>query len=601
GTEPADMRIPIGQHDAQPILVMLEMFGGVLIGKPSGWWLMRGDPDADLRVERIITGQGPIHPCCVVAGSEVWYVSNDGIRSLQEKESNVFTSIYVGHPHNKIIKEADLSNAVMTYYDDRILFFYRRDKNKPGNDFCSVADLRFANILENRIATWSRITGWPVSAITLDRDKLYAGLEDGRIVQLFEGDKDIDKTIRFTLKTPEYPLDETFRHKLFDGINLEIAQTGLVPSRPKIEVAVGLDYRWFEWEEAFLSRYFNNKELFDTGTYEGTKVQDNKLVHATPTKRVIYEDKTKEEWSQGDLTNVIATEAGLTLPSEIRGPDLVGAPHQGSGRFVRVVPGFGNIKFGIVNYYSSNSNFTFTFVAEDAPDFLESSVVGETGGIPSLHIGGPAGIVIVARGSSSAQSYYSLDGRNFSSRTMTLHNPEGLTYGNGVYVAVGASGTIWTTPNVATTSWTRRTPYSVNYRDIIYGGPLGFVALASENTNPIIYSSDGINWGRIGGTNFSLVGFRIYYGGPLGYVVLPLSTSVNIYRSTNGFNWSTRSIGFSMAKRGIVYGPGGYVIVGTDGAIAHSIDGSTWTQVDSGVTSDLQDVTYVDEMGLYVA
>src|SRR5690606_16981088 len=207
---------------------------------------------------------------------------------------------------------------------------------------------RFSNILENRIATWSRITRWPVSAITLDRDKLYAGLEDGRIVQLFEGDKDIDKTIRFTLKTPEYPLDETFRHKLFDGINLEIAQTGLVPSRPKIEVAVGLDYRWFEWEEAFLSRYFNNKESFDTGTYEGTKVQDNKLVHATPPKRVIYEDKTKEDWAQGNLTNVIVTESGLTLPSEpSKQQDLVGALRNTSRTNFRVMSGFGDIKFGV--------------------------------------------------------------------------------------------------------------------------------------------------------------------------------------------------------------------------------------------------------------
>src|SRR5690606_17790253 len=59
--------------------------------------------------------------------------------------------------------------------------------------------------------------------------------------------------------------------------------------------------------------------------------------------------------------------------------------------------------------------------------------------------------------------------------------------------------------------------------------------------------------------------------------------------------------GFSMTKNGIVYGPGGYVIVGNNGAIAHSTNGSTWTQVDSGETNNLRGVTYVDEMGLYVA
>src|SRR5690606_23455184 len=93
----------------------------------------------------------------------------------------------------------------------------------------------------------------------------------------------------------------------------------------------------------------------------------------------------------------------------------------------------------------------------------------------------------------------------------------------------------------------------------------------------------------------------IYYGGPLGYVVLASGDNETIHHSTSGLSWSTESIGFDMTKNGIVYGPGGYVIVGDNGAIAHSIDGSTWTQVDSGETSNLRDVTYVDEMGLYIA
>src|SRR5690606_25336051 len=250
----------------------------------------------------------------------------------------------------------------------------------------------------------SRITGWPVSATTIDRDKLYAGLEDGRIVQLFEGDKDIDKTIRLTLKTPEYSVKETFRHKLSAGMNLELAQTSILPSRPKIEVAVGLDYRWFQWEEAFLSRYFNNKESFDTGIYEGTKVQDNKLVHATPPKRVIYEDKTREDWAQGDLTNVIATESGLTLPNKAsEQPDLVGVSSAMTYNHYRVMPGFGNIMFGVASR-SGRTNY-FTFVAGDAPDFLESSV-GEAQNAPyALHIGGPAGIVILTYHDTSALSY----------------------------------------------------------------------------------------------------------------------------------------------------------------------------------------------------
>src|SRR5690606_2031583 len=208
--------------------------------------------------------------------------------------------------------------------------------------------------------------------------------------------------------------------------------------------------------------------------YEGTKVQDNKLVHAVPPKRVIYEDKTEEDWAQGDLTNVIATEEGLTLQSGPGEPDLVGATRRSNYTYFRVMPGFGNIKFGVAARTGSTNYFTF--VAGDAPDFPEFSVGGGTSVSPVLHIGGPAGIVILTRdGSNAARSYYSSDGQNFSSRAMTSHNPAGLTYGNGRYVAVGSGGSIWYTPNVATSSWTRITPFSVDYRDVVYGGPLGFV------------------------------------------------------------------------------------------------------------------------------
>src|SRR5690606_6800522 len=116
-------------------------------------------------------------------------------------------------------------------------------------------------------------------------------------------------------------------------------------------------------------------------------------------------------------------------------------------------------------------------------------------------------VVILTRDSSgSAESYYSLDGRTFTSRTMTSHNPTGLAYGNGRYVAVGGGSSIWHTPNVATTNWTRIAPVGLNYADIVYGGPLGFVALTTGTSNPIVYSSNGTNWTRISNTSLSPAG-----------------------------------------------------------------------------------------------
>src|SRR5690606_15828140 len=98
GTNP-DMTVPVGQHDGQPILVLTEMFGGILVGKPSGWWLIEGDPavESTFRVHRIIAGQGPIQRAYAIAGSDVWYIADDGIRILREIESNVFTTILASH------------------------------------------------------------------------------------------------------------------------------------------------------------------------------------------------------------------------------------------------------------------------------------------------------------------------------------------------------------------------------------------------------------------------------------------------------------------------------------------------------------------------
>src|SRR5690606_21983850 len=104
------------------------------------------------------------------------------------------------------------------------------------------------------------------------------------------------------------------------------------------------------------------------------------------------------DWSQGNLTNVIATEAGLTLPSEIRGPDLVGVTRQTTYTYYRVMPGFGNMKFGVAAR-SGSTNY-FTFLAGDSPDFPYYSVGGGTSVPPVLHIGGSAGVVILTRGSS---------------------------------------------------------------------------------------------------------------------------------------------------------------------------------------------------------
>ncbi len=109
---------------------------------------------------------------------------------------------------------------------------------------------------------------------------------------------------------------------------------------------------------------------------------------------------------------------------------------------------------------------------------------------------------------------------------------KGITYGNGLYVAVAGSGTyrVMTSPDGVT--WTPRAVPLSDWRAVTYGNGL-FVAVASSQTVRIMTSPDGITW-------------------------TPQTPSMN-------WEWS-----------GICYGAGKFVAVAYDG-IAYSANGIDWT------------------------
>ena len=106
----------------------------------------------------------------------------------------------------------------------------------------------------------------------------------------------------------------------------------------------------------------------------------------------------------------------------------------------------------------------------------------------------------------------------------------GVTYGDGLYVAVGSSGTLTTSPDG--TTWTTRTSGfgTTNIRGVTYGDGL-YVAVGSSGT---------------------------------------LTTS------PDGTTWTTRTSGFGTNTiLGVTYGDGLYVAVGEAGKLTTSTDGIT--------------------------
>jgi len=171
----------------------------------------------------------------------------------------------------------------------------------------------------------------------------------------------------------------------------------------------------------------------------------------------------------------------------------------------------------------------------------------------------------------------------------------GVTYGDGLYVAVGDSGKLTTSPDG--TTWTTRTSGfgTTPIRGVGYGDGL-YVAVGDSGT--LTTSTDGTTWTtRTSGFGSTIIR-GVTYGDGL-YVAVGYSGKLTT--SPDGTTWTTRTSGFgTTAIRGVGYGDGLYVAVGNSGTLTTSPDGTTWTTRTSGFgTSSIYGVTYGD--GLYVA
>lgn len=222
-----DLFLTMARDDNEVPVIVEPMWGGLLIGKRTGWWLLEGDPATSISIKSIVRGQGPMHRAFEVIDGELWYLAEDGVRVLTQTDLGIFVTQHASYEHTPLLHNADFSNAVFGYYDGRLVIFYKLSSDSPHNDMCSVLDLRFRELVGRRRGAWTRITGWPVSTTThCEGGFLWAGLETGQLVRLFEGDTDLGEPIRMRLWTPEYSLGEGTRYKLFEGVSIHASQVG---------------------------------------------------------------------------------------------------------------------------------------------------------------------------------------------------------------------------------------------------------------------------------------------------------------------------------------------------------------------------------------
>ena len=157
------------------------------------------------------------------------------------------------------------------------------------------------------------------------------------------------------------------------------------------------------------------------------------------------------------------------------------------------------------------------------------------------------------------------------------HTLNGVTYGNGIFVAVGQHGTIITSHDGL--EW-QISPSGVdkNLSALAFGNDM-FTAVGDKGV--ILTSSDGVNWiPRVSGMDNDL------YGVTFGAGLFVVASGDKILTSPDGLYWTTITLAdTSFSVSHITYGNGIFIAVG-DYTFISSTDGIDW----SG--SNIQQIPY---------
>ncbi|MDD4753006.1 MAG: S-layer homology domain-containing protein [Desulfitobacteriaceae bacterium] len=179
-----------------------------------------------------------------------------------------------------------------------------------------------------------------------------------------------------------------------------------------------------------------------------------------------------------------------------------------------------------------------------------------------------------------------------------------VTYGNGIFVAVGGkeTGTYFSATSSDGESWMPYTSYSgyAQLFSVKYDGArfiaAGRTPLPGVNAFTAI-STDGVTWTNK--TDSGLPGFRAVASN--GTQLVAMGSYGNIYTSDNlGTNWNYQTLGTTKTLKDVAWnGSNLYVAVGVEGTIQTSPDGQTWTIQTSNTTNDLNKVDYLN--GRFIA
>jgi len=190
--------------------------------------------------------------------------------------------------------------------------------------------------------------------------------------------------------------------------------------------------------------------------------------------------------------------------------------------------------------------------------------------------------LFVAVGSTGSHVMTSPDGVSWTSRAAAANNYwQAVTFGGNLFVAVASSGSgdrVMTSPDGIT--WTTRSSASDSQWMAVAYGNSTFVATAAGGE--VMTSPDGITW-----TSRTASPTRYWselaFGNGVFVAASPSGATQGVMTSPDGITWTLRSTAENAGWGALTFGNGKFVLMALDsgGYILNSADGISWTRVAS--------------------
>jgi hypothetical protein len=213
------------------------------------------------------------------------------------------------------------------------------------------------------------------------------------------------------------------------------------------------------------------------------------------------------------------------------------------------------------------------------------------------------GLFVAVAGSGTNKVMTSPDGVTWTARSAPSSNWTSVTYGNGLFVAVGTTGAnrVMTSPDGIT--WTARTAAASNDWEYVTYGNGTFVAVATSGSgNRVMTSTDGITWtSQTSAADNNWRGVTFANGT---FVAVASSGTNRVMTSTDGITWTARTSAAEFNTwYGVTYGNGTFVAVAYSGTnlVMTSPDGITWTARTAAANNYWNSITYGDDLFVAVA